>query len=65
MFQNKWPLEVNCRYARVAIRELSYVRPLDKTKRAADFKALFDLESYRIPNCFFDITKTKSTNYLR
>ena len=60
MFTSQWSLEINCGFARAAIRELTPTGGVvDTTKRAKEFRALFEATaSYGLPSGFFDARKS-------
>ena len=58
------PLRFNCGYARVAVKELLSTeqtgRTIDKPKRAQEFRELFDIPTFGIPDGYFTEKKGKS-----
>ena len=59
------PLQINCGYARTAIRELTSTSRakhrgvVHKLQRATEFRQLFDLPTYELPSNLFDSCATK------
>ena len=54
-------LNINCGYARTGIWQLSTANKtehnglINKAKRLSDFRSLFDIPSYKLPKCLFDL----------
>ena len=62
----QWPLEINCGFARTAIRELTPTKRinLDKSSRSLQFKQLFDgAPNYEIPDDYFNLRASNSSKF--
>ena len=59
------PLQINCGYARTAIRELTSTSRakhrgvVHKLQQATEFRQLFDSPTYELPSNLFDSCATK------
>ena len=62
-------MQINCGYARTAIRELSATKKgsgrknIDRTKRATDFKTIFSLPAYGLTDDLFDCHKSGCSRF--
>ena len=62
----QWPLEINCGFARTAIRELTPTKRinLDKPSHSLQFKQLFDgTPNYEIPDNYFNLRASNLSKF--